>query len=133
MDVFLKPYRRKVAVAAFRMASRCGEPGALLLFTFIGQSRFQCGASGQELRLVRFGIADNVPWIIPVRARCLVQLFEILAGELDGEGAQIVLELRLGPRAYQDAGRLRASKKPSERHSGMSGFMLFRNSADHVE
>jgi hypothetical protein len=23
-----------------RMASRCGEPGALLLFTFIGQSRF---------------------------------------------------------------------------------------------
>jgi hypothetical protein len=71
--------------------------------------------------------------IIPVRAGCLVQLFEILAGELDGDGAQIVLELRLGPRAYEDAGRLWASKKPSERHSGMSGFMLFRNSADHVE
>jgi hypothetical protein len=40
MDVFLKPYRRKIAVAATRMASRCGEPGALLLVTFIGQSRF---------------------------------------------------------------------------------------------
>jgi hypothetical protein len=35
MDVFLKPYRRKVAVAPFEW-SRCGEPGALLLFTFIG-------------------------------------------------------------------------------------------------
>src|SRR5258705_12513416 len=48
MDVFLKPYRRKIAVAATRMASRCGEPGALLLFTFIGQSRFDeigCRAS----------------------------------------------------------------------------------------
>jgi hypothetical protein len=40
MDVFLKPYRRKIAVAASRMASRCGEPGALLFFAFIGQSRF---------------------------------------------------------------------------------------------
>jgi hypothetical protein len=40
MDVFLKPYRRKIGVAAIRMASRCGELGALLLFTFIGQSRF---------------------------------------------------------------------------------------------
>src|SRR4029077_18059832 len=93
----------------------------------------QCGSSSQELRLVGFGVADHVPWINPVRAWCLVQLFEILAGALDGEGAQIVLELRLGPRAYEDAGRLWASKKPSERHSGMSGFMLFRNSADHVE
>src|ERR1700730_2808864 len=149
MDVFLKPYRRKIAVAATRMASRCAEPGALLLFTFIGQPRFDeigcrarrsaspsdcpCSSSSQELRVARFGIAENVPWIIPVRAGCLVQLFEILAGELDGEGAQIVLELRLGPRAYDDAGRLRASKKPSERYSGMRSFMLFRNSADHVE
>src|SRR4029077_13651874 len=58
-----------------------------------------CGSSSQELRVARFGISENVPWIIPVRARCLVQLFEILAGELDGEGAKIVLELRLGPRA----------------------------------
>src|SRR5271155_1518127 len=93
----------------------------------------QCGSSGQELRLVRFGIADNVPWIIPVRAQCLIQRLEILAGERDGEGAQIVLELRLSPRAYDDAGRLWASKKPSERHRGMSGFMPFRNSSDKVE
>src|SRR6202011_1417089 len=84
MDVFLKPYRRKAAVAATRMASRCGEPGALLLFTVIGQSALtksdaapgaryrrrvvQCGSSSQELRVARFGIPDNVPWIIPVRA-----------------------------------------------------------------
>jgi len=40
MDVFLKPYRRKIGAAAIRMASRCGELGALLLFKFIGQSRF---------------------------------------------------------------------------------------------
>src|SRR3984893_9824198 len=93
----------------------------------------QCGASSQELRVARFGIADNIPWIIPVRTCCLVQLFAIHGGSLDGEGAQIVLELRLGPRAYDDAGRLWASKKPSERHSGMSGFMPFRNPADHVE
>src|ERR1700737_4708528 len=114
MDVFLKPYRRKIAVAAFRMASRCGEPGALLSFTFIGQPRFdEIGC-----RVARFGIAENVPWIIPVRARCLVQLFEILAGELNGEGAQIVLELRLNPRAYEDAGRLWASKKQTGHNAG---------------
>src|SRR5258708_25518764 len=66
MDVFLKPYRRKIAVAATRMASRCGEPGALLIFTFIGQSRFDeigCHASrsaspsGCPLRFVKPGAA----------------------------------------------------------------------------
>jgi hypothetical protein len=67
-----------------RMASRGDEPGALLLFTFIGQSRFDeigcrarrsaapldcpCSSSSQELRVARFGIAEDVPWIIPVRA-----------------------------------------------------------------
>src|SRR6267143_2407934 len=27
-----------------------------------------CGSSSQELRVARFGISENVPWIIPVRA-----------------------------------------------------------------
>jgi hypothetical protein len=84
MDVFLKPYRRKAVVAATRMASRCDEPGALPPFTFIDRPRIDeigCRAirsaspldcpfnsSSQELRVARFGIAENVPWIIPVWA-----------------------------------------------------------------
>ena len=28
----------------------------------------ECGSSSQELRVARFGISENVPWMIPVRA-----------------------------------------------------------------